>query len=83
MAAQACSSGLVVPGSYSARRLMTPAVAVQISVQFRHNRMHVTISARFCSLRSASVSAVQAWAQSLTASMVAASRSASPVTVTG
>jgi hypothetical protein len=35
--------------------------------------MHLTISARFCSLKSASVSAVQARAQSLIASMAAVS----------
>jgi hypothetical protein len=56
---------------------MTPMVAVQISVHSRHSRMHVTISATFCSLRSASTSVVQAWAQSLSASMVVASRPAS------
>ena len=79
MATQAPSSGLVTLASYAAGRLRTPAVAVQISAQSRHSRMHVTISARFCSPRSASVSAVQAWAQSLSASMAAASSPASTV----
>ena len=60
-----------------------PAVAVQMSAQSRHNRMHLTISARLSSLRSASVSAVQAWAQSLSASMVVASRSVSMLRVRG
>ena len=81
MATQACSSGLATSASYAAGRLMTPAVAVQTSAQFRHSRMHLTISARLCSLKSASVSAAQAWAQSLTASMAAASRSASTLMV--
>jgi hypothetical protein len=35
--------------------------------------MHLMISARFCSLKSASTSAVQAWAQSLSASIAVAS----------
>jgi hypothetical protein len=39
--------------------------------------MHLTISARFCSLKPVSVSAAQAWAQSLIASMAAASTLAS------
>jgi hypothetical protein len=83
MATHASSSSLMALGSYSAGRLMIPPVAVQISVQSRHSRMHLTISARFCSLKSASVSAVQAWAQSLIASMAAASTLASTSTVRG
>jgi len=83
MATHASNSGLAALASYSARRLMTPPVAVQISVQSRHSRMHLTISARFCSLRSASTSAVQAWAQSLIASMAAASTLASTLTLRG
>jgi hypothetical protein len=43
----------------------------------------LTISARFCSLKSASVSAVRAWAQSLIASMAAASTLRSTLTVRG
>jgi hypothetical protein len=39
--------------------------------------MQLTISEMFCSLRSASASAVQAWAQSDRASMAPAKRSAS------
>jgi len=60
MATQARSSGRARSGSNSAGRLSTAAVAAQTSVQFRHSRMHLTISARFASLRSASLSAVQA-----------------------
>jgi hypothetical protein len=43
--------------------------------------MHVTISVTFCSPRSAAVSAMQACAQSLSASMTSASRPASTVKV--
>ena len=60
MAAQASSSGLVTIASLLAGRLRTLAVAVQISAQCRHSRMHSTMSVRFCSLKSASVSAAQA-----------------------
>jgi len=60
-----------------------PAVAVQISAQSRHSRMHVTISVTFCSPRSAALSALQAWTQSLSASMAAASREASTLNMRG
>jgi hypothetical protein len=83
MAAQASSSGLVTLASYAAGRLMTAAVAVQTSAQFRQSRMHVTISVTLCSLKSLSVSATQAWAQSLIASMTPASTDASTVTGDG
>ena len=43
--------------SYSAWRLIAPAVAVQTSAQSRHSRMHLTISVTFFSLRSQPVSA--------------------------
>jgi hypothetical protein len=81
MATQDSSSGRRTPGSYSTRRLVTPAAAAQTSVQSRQSRMHLTISARLCSPRSAALSAVQAWAQSFIASMAAASTSASTFTV--
>jgi hypothetical protein len=58
-------------------------VAVPTSTQSRHSRMHLTISARFCSLKSASTSAAQAWAQSLSASIAAASTAASTPKVPG
>jgi hypothetical protein len=45
--------------------------------------MHLMISARFCSLKSASTSAVQAWAQSLSASIAAAGTAASTPKVPG
>jgi hypothetical protein len=45
MATQAPSSGLVTLASYWAWRLMTLAVAVQISVQSRHSRTQLTMSA--------------------------------------
>jgi hypothetical protein len=76
-AAQASSSGLVTPASYSVWRLVTRTVAVQTSAQSRHSRTHLTSSGRFCSLKSSSASAVQAWAQSVSASMVPASTPAS------
>ena len=60
---------------------MTPAVAAQISTQSRHSRMHVIISVTFGSLRSAALSALQAWTQSLSASMAAASTPASTLNV--
>jgi hypothetical protein len=81
IATQACSSGLVTLASQSAWRLSGPMVAVQTSAQSRHSRMHLTISARFCPPRSAPASAVQAWAQSLSVSMAAASTLAPAVTV--
>ncbi|TMF86743.1 MAG: hypothetical protein E6I11_03735 [Chloroflexi bacterium] len=56
--------------SYSARRLVTVTVATQMSAHSMHSRMHLTISDTSCSPKSASTSAVQAWAQSLSASMV-------------
>jgi len=77
VAAQASRSGLVTPASYSVWRLATLTVAAQTSAQSRHSRMHLTSSATFCSLKSASASAVQAWAHSMSASMVVASTPAS------
>ena len=77
IATQDSSSGRVRLASYSVWRPMTLDVAVQTSTQSRHSRMQVTISATFCSLKSAALSALQAWAQSSSASMAAASRSAS------
>src|SRR5918995_1462144 len=44
-----------------------------MSAQSRSVRMHLVSSATICSLRQASAQAVHAWAQALTASMVAAS----------
>jgi hypothetical protein len=52
-------------------------VAVQTSVQSGHSRMHLTSSATSRSLKSASAQSVQAWAQSSSAPMVAASTPAS------
>jgi hypothetical protein len=70
-------------GGYCVWRLVTPAVAVQISAQSRHSRMLLTISVRFCSPRSAALSALRAWTQSLSVSMAAASRPASTLNVRG
>jgi hypothetical protein len=83
VATQASGSGPVASAAYSVWRLVTPAVAVQISAQSRHSRMHVTISVTFCSPRSAALSALQAWTQSLSAPMAAASRPASTLNVRG
>jgi tellurite resistance protein len=83
MATQASSSGRVTLASDSVWRLVIPAVAAQMSAQSRHSRMHLTISMTFCSPRSAALSALQAWAQSLSASMAAASTPASTLNVRG
>ncbi|HEY6309693.1 MAG TPA: hypothetical protein VIY52_02640 [Streptosporangiaceae bacterium] len=82
-AMQDSTSGRTTGGSYTVNRLRTAAVAVQTSTQSRHSRMHVTISARSGSVRSAAVSALQAWAQSPSASMAAASTSGSMSAVRG
>jgi hypothetical protein len=70
-------------GVVLAWRLMTPAVATHTSAQSRQSRTHLTISATFSSLGSQPVSAMHAWAQSLSASIVAASRPASTLKLTG
>jgi hypothetical protein len=81
--AQASSSDLVTLASYSVWRLATRSVAVHTSAQSRHSRMHLTSAATSGSLRSSSAQAVQAWAQSDRASMVAASTPASMLKVRG
>src|SRR6266566_4955988 len=68
MATQDSSSGRTTLVSYSADLLSTPPAATQMSVQCRQSRMHVTMSTRSFSPRSASVSAMQAWMQSFSAS---------------
>jgi len=60
MATQASSSGLLTLATYPAGRLITAAVAVQTSAQFKQSRMHVIISVTLCSLKSPSASAAQA-----------------------